>query len=75
MNKYRFEWDSNKAQINLQKHGVSFEEAMTVFYDESALEFFDSNRDIFYAKNNIIQIKRLDLVFAKIHISEVKQRL
>ena len=43
MNKYRFEWDSNKAQINLQKHGVSFEEAMTVFYDESALEFFDSN--------------------------------
>lgn len=32
-----FEWDENKARINLQKHGVSFEEAQTVFYDENAL--------------------------------------
>jgi uncharacterized DUF497 family protein len=27
----RFEWDENKAALNLAKHGVSFEEAMTVF--------------------------------------------
>lgn len=32
-----FEWDSNKAKINQLKHGVSFEEAMTVFYDDDAL--------------------------------------
>lgn len=32
-----FQWDENKARINLQKHGVSFEEAQTVFYDENAL--------------------------------------
>ena len=32
-----FEWDEDKAKINLQKHGVSFEEAQTVFYDENAL--------------------------------------
>lgn len=32
-----FEWDDNKARINLQKHGVSFEEAQTVFCDENAL--------------------------------------
>lgn len=32
-----FEWDDNKAKGNLQKHGVSFEEAQTVFYDENAL--------------------------------------
>ncbi|MDD7986756.1 BrnT family toxin [Lentisphaera marina] len=43
MNKLKFEWDENKAQSNLEKHGVSFEEAMTVFYDERALEFFDKN--------------------------------
>ena len=43
MNKLKFEWDKNKAQSNLEKHGVSFEEAMTVFYDERALEFFDKN--------------------------------
>ena len=29
-----FEWDADKARTNLRKHGVSFEEASTVFYDE-----------------------------------------
>lgn len=33
----RFEWDDNKNEINKKKHSVSFEEARTVFYDESAL--------------------------------------
>jgi uncharacterized protein len=33
----RFEWDSNKAASNVRKHGVSFEEAETVFLDEDAV--------------------------------------
>ena len=33
----RFDWDPNKAAVNLQKHGVSFEEAATVFDDIDAL--------------------------------------
>lgn len=32
-----FEWDENKNEINKVKHGVSFEEASTVFYDDDAL--------------------------------------
>jgi len=32
-----FEWDSAKARKNLQKHGVSFEEASSVFYDPLAV--------------------------------------
>ena len=36
-----FEWDRAKAALNKRKHGVSFEEAQTVFYDEYAVEFFD----------------------------------
>lgn len=32
-----FEWDEKKSRINKQKHGVSFEEAKTVFFDERAL--------------------------------------
>ena len=28
-----FEWDENKAQTNIQKHGVTFEEAAEVFFD------------------------------------------
>jgi len=37
----RFEWDAAKATANLKKHGVSFEEAQSVFYDEFAVQFFD----------------------------------
>jgi len=37
----RFEWDTAKAIANRKKHGVSFEEAQSVFYDEFALQFFD----------------------------------
>lgn len=36
-----FEWDSKKDTANIKKHGVSFEEARTVFYDENAIQFFD----------------------------------
>ena len=36
-----FEWDENKARINQEKHGVSFEEAKTVFDDADALQIFD----------------------------------
>src|ERR1019366_1509058 len=33
----RFEWDPQKAAANLAKHGVSFQEAESVFSDEAAL--------------------------------------
>lgn len=36
-----FEWDETKAQINQRKHGISFAEAKTVFYDEEALVIDD----------------------------------
>jgi len=29
----RFEWDESKNNLNIKKHGVSFEEAQTVFFD------------------------------------------
>ena len=37
----QFEWDSNKASINQEKHRVSFEEAATVFSDPLAVIFDD----------------------------------
>lgn len=36
-----FEWDIAKAESNLQKHGVSFEEAATVFFDPLSLTISD----------------------------------
>ena len=41
MVKIRFSWDGRKAAQNLRKHGVSFEDASTVFFDENAKEYFD----------------------------------
>ena len=37
----RFDWDQSKNSINQRKHGVSFEEAQTVFFDEDARQFAD----------------------------------
>lgn len=36
MSSLRFEWDPSKAAINIRKHGVSLEEARSVFADERA---------------------------------------
>ena len=37
----RFEWDDRKSAQNIRKHGVSFEEARTVFFDEQAFLIAD----------------------------------
>ena len=36
-----FDWDENKAATDLAKHGVSFNEAMTVFADPLYVDFYD----------------------------------
>ncbi len=41
MTLYRFEWDEQKNRSNIEKHGISFEEASTVFYDDYAIMFDD----------------------------------
>jgi len=41
MDVLRFHWEARKEKANVRKHGVSFEEARTVFYDEHAVQFFD----------------------------------
>ncbi len=41
MNTYTFEWDIEKARDNRKKHGVSFDEAATVFKDSRALSIYD----------------------------------
>lgn len=47
-----YEWDEVKAQLNIAKHGVSFEEAVSVFGDEYGIVVFDeehsSDEERFY---------------------------
>lgn len=43
MNNIQFTWDQKKNKSNEKKHGIAFEEAQSVFFDEHAIEFFDSD--------------------------------
>ena len=41
-----YEWDQEKAASNLEKHGVSFDEAITVFNDPLYVDFYDPDHSI-----------------------------
>ncbi len=43
MENIHFDWDNKKAKSNVKKHGVSFEEAQTVFFDDMAVQFWDES--------------------------------
>ena len=40
-----FEWDESKNQQNLEKHGIAFEDALSVFANSEALALEDKRRD------------------------------
>jgi uncharacterized DUF497 family protein len=42
----RLEWDPKKAEQNLRKHSVSFDEAVTVFYDPLSATFDDPDHSV-----------------------------
>ncbi len=46
MKPIRFSWDDRKSRINQKKHGISFDEAQTVFFDENAIEYFDPDHSV-----------------------------
>ena len=39
----KFEWDPNKEKLNIEKHGITFEQASYVFSDQYALSMFDED--------------------------------
>ena len=60
-----FEWDFDKAQANLKKHKVSFDEAATVFDDPLARNYYDEGHSIGEARELILghsNLNRLVLV-------------
>ncbi|EQA08044.1 BrnT family toxin [Glaesserella parasuis] len=42
-----FEWDKKKAEINEKKHGITFDEAITVFYDDHAILIADPDHSFY----------------------------
>jgi uncharacterized DUF497 family protein len=64
-----FEWDKDKARRNLSKHGVSFEEASTVFSDVGELTIHDplhsSEEDRFVSLGESVKRRFLVVVFTE----------
>jgi len=63
----KFEWDENKNVINIQKHNVSFEEAMTVFKDVKAVLLYDENHSETEDRFNIIGMSQLSNLLIVCH--------
>jgi uncharacterized protein len=67
MNELSFEWDPKKAESNEAKHGVSFEEAKTVFYDERALVIPDPDHSKVEERFVIMGMSALSRVLVVVH--------
>jgi uncharacterized protein len=69
----QFAWDPNKAKVNVRKHGIAFEEAVTVFSDPLALILTDHNysdRAISIGESDKLRI--LLVVFIEIEDQDIR---
>lgn len=62
MEELKFEWDANKNEINKRKHGLSFETAREVFYDEFAIVFDDPDHSVGEERFLIIGLTRSEQI-------------
>jgi len=65
-----FEWNPEKATLNLDKHGVSFQEAATVFYDSLSVTFPDPDHSIGESRYIIIGISRFGQLLVVAHTDQ-----
>jgi len=69
----RFVWDKRKAATNLEKHGVSFEEASTAFDDELGAYYPDSlHEDRFVLIGYSRQQRLLYVVHAEVEVQAIR---
>mgnify|MGYP001598965706 CR=1 FL=1 len=64
----KFEWDSRKAGINLRKHGVSFDEAGSVFLDRLALSGPDPEHSVGESRYITFGMSRLGRLLVVSHM-------
>lgn len=72
-----FEWDEAKARSNERKHGVSFNEARTVFGDPCALHVYDGDHSWHEDRFMIIGMSERDCVLSVVYVerTELTMRL
>jgi hypothetical protein len=65
----RFEWDPKKAAANKRRHGVTFQEAATVFSDPLAITFADPDHSLDEDRYMTFGFSRLDRLLVVSHTS------
>lgn len=58
-----FEWDEEKARINLDRHGISFEDAQSAFDDVNLLDSVDESHSDTELRFNLIGLTERGLLF------------
>lgn len=66
----RFEWDRQKAEANLHKHGVSFDEARSVFLDDLSIVIPDPAHSVEEERSIIIGVARNGQVFVVCYVEQ-----
>lgn len=64
---FKFEWDAQKATSNLSKHGISFDEAVSVFGDERALTFSDTDHSEFEERSRTYGFSNRSRLLVVVH--------
>ena len=64
----KFEWDTAKANANLRKHGVSFEEAASIFGDPLALTFPDPDHSVGEKRWVSFGVSNQDRLVVAVHV-------
>jgi hypothetical protein len=59
----RFVWDPDKAEINLGRHQVAFEEAIEAFFDPQAVDEYDADHSVYEHRYNLIGWSSRRLLF------------
>lgn len=73
MGELSFEWDTKKAESNEAKHGVSFAEAKTVFYDERALVIPDPDHSKVEERFIIMGMSAMRRVLTVVHCFRINK--
>ncbi len=64
---FKFEWDDQKAASNLHKHGVSFDEAVSVFGDFLALTFSDTDHSEAEERSRTYGLSNKERILVVVH--------
>ncbi len=75
MDELEFEWNPLKAEANQRKHGISFEEAESAFYDEYARLIPDPEHSIGEERFLLLGVSEVSRLLTVVHLYKANDRL